>query len=78
MGNPNKRFLSPATTALLIMESHKRFHRDKVEVRGNEDGLLATKNTAWLKFKFENLDVFCAAINRNNSVPILTNRLVSL
>jgi len=39
----------------------------------NKDDLMATK-TAWLKFKFENSDGLCAAVNRNNSVPILTNR----
>jgi len=35
MGNPNRRFLSPASTALQVMEAHKRFHRGKVVVRGN-------------------------------------------
>jgi len=39
----------------------------------SKDDLLATKKTAWLKFKFENLEVLCAAVNRNNSAPILTN-----
>jgi len=35
MGNPNRRFLSPASTALQVIEAHKRFHRGKVVVRGN-------------------------------------------
>jgi len=36
MCNPNRRFLSPASTALQVMESHKRFHHGKVVVRENE------------------------------------------
>jgi len=36
MGNPNRKFLSPASTALQVMEAHKRFHRGKVVVRGND------------------------------------------
>jgi len=35
IGNPNRRFLSPASTALLIMETHKRYHHGKVVVQGN-------------------------------------------
>jgi len=36
MVNPNRRFLSPASTALQVMEAHKRFYRGKVVVRENE------------------------------------------
>jgi len=32
------------------------------------------QKTDWLKFKFENLDVLCDGVNRNNFVPILANR----
>jgi len=35
MGNTNRKFLFPASTALQVMEAHKRFHRDKVVVREN-------------------------------------------
>jgi len=37
IGIPNRRILFPASTALQVMEVHKRFHLDKVVVRGNEN-----------------------------------------
>jgi len=40
MSNPNKRFLSPASTALQIMKEHERFHRDKVVVRGKRPKII--------------------------------------
>jgi len=33
--NRSRRFLSPASTVLQVMEAHKRFHHGKVVVRGN-------------------------------------------
>jgi len=38
MGNPNRRFLSPASTAVQVMEAHKHFHCGKVVVCGNRRG----------------------------------------
>jgi len=34
----------------------------------------SSSKKAWLKLEFENLNVLCDGVNRNNSVPILTNR----
>jgi len=38
MGNPNRRFLFSASTALQVMEANKCFNRDKVVFRGNDVG----------------------------------------
>jgi len=56
MGNPNRRFLSPASTAVQVMEAHKHFHRDKVVVREN-----AHKNLSKPKY---------GAISHNNLVMV--------
>jgi len=36
MGNSKRRFLSPASTTLQVMEAHKHFHHGKVVVSENE------------------------------------------
>jgi len=52
MGNLNRRFLSPASTALQVMEAHKCFHHGKVVIRGNDTYIWILNlipNVLWVK-----------------------------